>query len=64
MKKKNLQTQQDPLARNAQSISKIYHDVLLLMKFVQTKPKFKNMNILILMIYIILLLKLEMKVGI
>ena len=38
MKNKNVQTQQDPFARNAQDISKIYHEVLLLMKFLQTKP--------------------------
>ena len=42
---KNFQTQQDPFAKNAQGISKIYHEVLLLMKFLQTKPQVKNMNI-------------------
>ena len=46
MKNKNFQTNnQDPFAKNAQSISKIYHEVLLLMKFLQTKPQVKNMNI-------------------
>ena len=45
MKNKNYQTQQDPFAKNAQGISKIYHEVLLLMKFLQTKPQVKNMNI-------------------
>ena len=46
MKNKNLQTQdQDPFSRNAQGISKIYHEVLLLMKYLQTKPQVKNMNI-------------------
>ena len=45
MKNKNFQTQQDPFAKNAQGISKIYHEVLLLMKFLQTKPQVKNMNI-------------------
>ena len=46
MKNKNFQTNnQDPFAKNAQGISKIYHDVLLLMKFLQTKPHVKNMNI-------------------
>ena len=45
MKNKNFQTQdQDPFSRNAQGISKIYHEVLLLMKFLQTKPQVKNMN--------------------
>ena len=44
-KNKNFQTQdQDPFSRNARGISKIYHDVLLLMKFLQTKPKVKDMN--------------------
>ena len=45
MKNKNFQIQQDPFSRNAQGISKIYHEVLLLMKFLQTKPQIKNMNI-------------------
>ena len=43
-KNKNFQTQPDPFAKNAQGISKIYHEVLLLMKFLQTKPEIKNMN--------------------
>ena len=45
MKNKSFQTQQDPFAKNAQGISKTYHEVLLLMKFLQTKPQVKNMNI-------------------
>ena len=46
MKNKNFQTQdQDPFSRNARGISKIFHEVLLLMKFLQTKPQVKNMNI-------------------
>ena len=45
MKHKNFQTQQDPFAKNAQGISKIYHEVLLLMKYLQTKPQVKIMNI-------------------
>ena len=46
MKNKNFQTyDQDPFSRYSQGISKIYHEVLLLMKFLQTKPKVKNMNI-------------------
>ena len=47
MKNKNYQTQQDqdPFSKNGQGIHKIYHEVLLLMKFLQTKPKVKNMNI-------------------
>ena len=45
MKHKNFQTQEDPFSRNAKGINKIYHEVLLLMIFLQTKPKVKNMNI-------------------
>ena len=35
---------EDPFAKNAQGTSEIYHEMLLLMKFVQTKPELKNMN--------------------
>ena len=45
MKSKNFQTQQDPFSRNAQGITRSYHEVLLLMKFLQTKPQAKNINI-------------------
>ena len=45
MKNKNFQTQQDPFAKNAQGISKIYHEVLMLMKFLQTTLEVKNKNI-------------------
>ena len=45
MKNKNFQTQEDPFSKNAEGISRIYHEVLLLMKFLQTKPQVKNMNI-------------------
>ena len=45
MKNKNFQTQQDPFAKNAQGISEIYNEVLLLMKFLQNKPQVNNMNI-------------------
>ena len=45
MKNKIFQTyQQDTFSRNAQGVSKIYHEVLLLRKFQQTKPQVKNMN--------------------
>ena len=44
MKNKNFQTQEDPFSRNAQGISKIYHELLLLMKFLQTKIQVKNLN--------------------
>ena len=45
MKKRNFQTQRDLFSRNAQGISKIYHEVLLLMKYLQTKPQINNMTI-------------------
>ena len=45
MKNKNFQTEVNHFGKNFQGISKIYHEVLLLMKFHQTKPKVKNMNI-------------------
>ena len=46
MKRKNFQTyQQDPFAKNTQGISKFYHEVLLLMIFLQTKSSIKNMKI-------------------
>ena len=35
---------EDPFAKNARGISKFYHEVLLLMKYPQTKPEVKNMN--------------------
>ena len=40
----NNKMDEDPFAKNAQGISKIYHEVLLLMKFLQTKPQVKKMN--------------------
>ena len=46
MKNKNYQTQdQNPFSKNAHGIHKIYHEVSLLMKFLQTKTQVKNMNI-------------------
>ena len=45
MEHRNFQTQEDPFSKNAQGISRIYHEVLLLKKFLQTKPQVKNMNI-------------------
>ena len=41
----NTRFDKDPFAKKAQGISKIYHEVLLLMNFLQTKPQVKNMNI-------------------
>ena len=35
---------EDPFVKKTQSISKIYHEVLKLMKFLQAKAQLKNMN--------------------
>ena len=40
----NIRMEQDPFAKTAQGISNIYHEVLLLMKFLQTKPQYMNMK--------------------
>ena len=45
LKNENFQTQQDPFSKNAQGVRKIYHEVLLLMKYLQTKPQIKNRNV-------------------
>ena len=44
LKQRNFQNQEDLFARNARGISKVYHEVLLIMKFLQTKPQVKNMD--------------------
>ena len=41
----NIRFNENFFARNAQGISKFYQKVLLLRKFLQTKPQVKNMNI-------------------
>ena len=43
--KTKIRMDEDPFAENAQSISKIYHEVLLLMNVLQTKPQVKDTNI-------------------
>ena len=45
MKHENCQTQEDAFSRNAKGISRINHEVLSLMKFLQTKPQVRNMKI-------------------
>ena len=40
----NFQFEEDPFSKNVEGFGKIYHDVSLLMKFLQTKPQVKNMN--------------------
>ena len=41
----NIRIDEDPSSKNAQGISLFYNEVFLLMKFLQTKPQVKNMNI-------------------
>ena len=45
MKQENFRTQEHPFSKNAQGISKSYHEVFLLMKLLQTKPQGFNMII-------------------
>ena len=40
----NIRFDEGPFAKNAQGISKIYHEVMKLIKFLQTKPQVKIMN--------------------
>ena len=40
----NIRLEEDSFSKNSHGISKIYHEVLLLMIFLQTKPQVKNMN--------------------
>ena len=42
---RNIRFDEDPFAKKTQGICKIYHKVLKLMNFLQTKPQVKNMNI-------------------
>ena len=42
----NIKMDEDPVSKNAEDICKNYHEVLLLMKFLQSKPQVKNMNII------------------
>ena len=36
--------EEDPFSKNAQSFCEIFHEVFLLMKFLQTKPQVKTKN--------------------
>ena len=45
MRNKNFRFEQDPFGKNSSGMSKFYHEVLLLMNFLKTKPQVKNMNI-------------------
>ena len=44
MKHINFQTQEDSFSKNAQGISKNYHEVLMLVNFLPTQPSVKNTN--------------------
>ena len=44
MRNKNFRFEQDPFVKNSPGMSKIYHEVLLLMNFLKTKPQVKIMN--------------------
>ena len=41
----DIRMDEDMFIKNAQCISKTYHEVLMLMNFLQTEPQVKNMNI-------------------
>ena len=45
MNKRIFSFEKETFSKNAQGISKNHHEVLLLMKFLQTKPHNKNMKI-------------------
>ena len=55
----SFQFEEDSFSKDAQGISKIYHEVLLLMNFYRLNHKLRIWT-LIIMIYITLLLKIEM----
>ena len=43
--KNTFQFEEDPFANKTEGISKICHEALLLLNFLQTKPQLKSMNI-------------------
>ena len=45
MKIRKFNFEEVPFSKNAKGISKYYHEVLLLMKFLQSKPQVNIMNI-------------------
>ena len=42
---RNFKFEAEPFSENAQGFSKVYHEVLQLINFLQTKPQVENMNI-------------------
>ena len=47
MNYKKFRFEEDPFSKNAEGISKIYHEVLILMKFLQINAQVMNMKIII-----------------
>ena len=47
----NIRMDENPFARNIQGFSKHYHEVLILLRFLQTKPLVKKKNITFFVIY-------------
>ena len=45
MNNRSFKFEGNPFSKNTESNSKTYHEVLLLMKFLQTIPQVKNMNV-------------------
>ena len=44
MNNRNFEFEEDLFFENVRGISRIYHDVLLFVNFLQTKPEIKNLN--------------------
>ena len=41
----NIMMDEDPFVKNAEGVGQIYHEVLLLLKFLKTEPQVKFMNV-------------------
>ena len=46
MKVRNCKFEEDPFSKNVQGVGKIYHEILLSMKVLHTKPQIKNVKII------------------
>ena len=46
MKVRNCNFEEDPFSKNVQGVGKIYHEILLSMKVLHTKPQIRNMKII------------------
>ena len=58
----SFQFEEDPFSKNVKGIGKSYHVVLLIMNFLQTKPKVENMKIIHYNLYCTVLKKNEKEV--